>query len=61
LCEHFIFETGKTDHLQGTAENLHIWNDMNEPSVFDTVEITMPKDLEKLSIGIYIIFTACGK
>lgn len=25
------------------AENLHIWNDMNEPSVFDGVETTMPK------------------
>lgn len=25
------------------AENLHIWNDMNEPSVFNGLETTMPK------------------
>jgi alpha 1,3-glucosidase len=28
---------------------LHIWNDMNEPSVFDAAEITMPKDNLHLS------------
>lgn len=27
------------------APNLHIWNDMNEPSVFDGPERTLPKDL----------------
>jgi alpha 1,3-glucosidase len=26
------------------TENLHIWNDMNEPSVFNGPETTMPKD-----------------
>ena len=28
----------------GTAKNVHIWNDMNEPSVFNGPETTMPKD-----------------
>ncbi|XP_014253247.1 neutral alpha-glucosidase AB [Cimex lectularius] len=28
----------------GSTENLHIWNDMNEPSVFNGPEVTMPKD-----------------
>ena len=28
----------------GTAPNLFIWNDMNEPSVFNGPETTMPKD-----------------
>lgn len=30
---------------QGSTTNLYIWNDMNEPSVFNGPEITMPKDL----------------
>lgn len=28
-----------------SAKNLFIWNDMNEPSVFDGPEITVPKDV----------------
>ena len=28
----------------GSSENLFIWNDMNEPSVFNGPEITLPKD-----------------
>ncbi|TLD13836.1 uncharacterized protein PgNI_02799 [Pyricularia grisea] len=28
----------------GTAENVFIWNDMNEPSVFNGPEVSMPKD-----------------
>ncbi|TDL18041.1 alpha-glucosidase [Rickenella mellea] len=27
-----------------SSDNVHIWNDMNEPSVFNGPEITMPKD-----------------
>jgi alpha 1,3-glucosidase len=27
-----------------STEDVHIWNDMNEPSVFNGPEITMPKD-----------------
>ncbi|XWW92845.1 hypothetical protein V2A60_000772 [Cordyceps javanica] len=34
----------KYDKFQGTAENTFIWNDMNEPSVFNGPETTMPKD-----------------
>ncbi|XP_077284239.1 glucosidase 2 subunit alpha [Arctopsyche grandis] len=32
------------DNFQGTTNDVHIWNDMNEPSVFNGPEITMPKD-----------------
>ncbi|KAI9496884.1 glycosyl hydrolases family 31-domain-containing protein [Zychaea mexicana] len=29
----------------GTQENVHIWNDMNEPSIFNGPEITMQKEM----------------
>ena len=32
------------DKFKGTAKNMFIWNDMNEPSVFNGPETTMPKD-----------------
>uniref|UniRef100_A0A674MGN5 Glucosidase II alpha subunit n=1 Tax=Takifugu rubripes TaxID=31033 RepID=A0A674MGN5_TAKRU len=32
------------DKYEGSMDNLHIWNDMNEPSVFNGPEITMIKD-----------------
>ncbi|KAI1340920.1 glycoside hydrolase family 31 protein [Xylariaceae sp. FL0016] len=32
------------DRFKGTMENTFIWNDMNEPSVFNGPEVTMPKD-----------------
>ncbi|KAK6523830.1 hypothetical protein TWF281_001798 [Arthrobotrys megalospora] len=32
------------DRFKGTAKNTYIWNDMNEPSVFNGPETTMPKD-----------------
>ncbi|SGY21788.1 BQ5605_C016g08274 [Microbotryum silenes-dioicae] len=32
------------DKFVGSTKNLYIWNDMNEPSVFDGPEITMHKD-----------------
>ncbi|KAI9828380.1 MAG: hypothetical protein M1832_002808 [Thelocarpon impressellum] len=32
------------DSWKGTASNTFIWNDMNEPSVFNGPETTMPKD-----------------
>ncbi|GBF95413.1 glucan 1,3-alpha-glucosidase-like [Raphidocelis subcapitata] len=32
------------DKYQGSTPNLYIWNDMNEPSVFNGPEVTMPKD-----------------
>ncbi|KAI9311317.1 glycosyl hydrolases family 31-domain-containing protein [Dichotomocladium elegans] len=33
------------DKFSGTQENVHIWNDMNEPSVFNGPEITMQKEM----------------
>ena len=32
------------DRFKGTMSNVHLWNDMNEPSVFNGPEVTMPKD-----------------
>lgn len=34
----------KYDKFKGSSPNVFIWNDMNEPSVFDGPEVTMPKD-----------------
>ncbi|KAF9737126.1 hypothetical protein PMIN06_001887 [Paraphaeosphaeria minitans] len=34
----------KYDSFKGTLPNTFIWNDMNEPSVFNGPETTMPKD-----------------
>ncbi|KAF1848001.1 glycoside hydrolase family 31 protein [Cucurbitaria berberidis CBS 394.84] len=34
----------KYDKFKGSAPNTFIWNDMNEPSVFNGPETTMPKD-----------------
>ncbi|KAJ8667800.1 hypothetical protein QAD02_009463 [Eretmocerus hayati] len=31
--------------FEGTTNDVHLWNDMNEPSVFNGPEVTMPKDL----------------
>lgn len=33
------------DKYQGTTKDVFTWNDMNEPSVFNGPEVTMPKDL----------------
>ena len=33
------------ENFLGEVNNMHIWNDMNEPSVFGPAEGTMPKDL----------------
>lgn len=35
----------KLDNYKGSTEALFVWNDMNEPSVFNGPEITMPKDM----------------
>jgi alpha 1,3-glucosidase len=32
------------DNYVGSSPSLYVWNDMNEPSVFNGPEITMPKD-----------------
>ena len=34
----------KYDYFKGTFSNTFLWNDMNEPSVFNGPETTMPKD-----------------
>lgn len=34
----------KVDYWKGSTYNTYIWNDMNEPSVFNGPEMTMPKD-----------------
>ncbi len=39
----------KFENYQGTNLNVFTWNDMNEPSVFNGPEVTMPKD--KLHMG----------
>ena len=39
------------EEYTGSTEILHIWNDMNEPSVFSGPEITMEKDA-KMADGI---------
>ncbi|KAI8369142.1 glycosyl hydrolases family 31-domain-containing protein [Choanephora cucurbitarum] len=33
------------DNFKGTRENVYIWNDMNEPSVFNGPEITIQKEM----------------
>lgn len=34
----------KLDYFKGSTHDTYVWNDMNEPSVFNGPEITMPKD-----------------
>ncbi|CDW82855.1 neutral alpha-glucosidase ab [Stylonychia lemnae] len=44
------------DYFLGTDDSFNIWLDMNEPSVFDGPEATMPKDaLHQLSNGQVIL------
>lgn len=33
------------DNYKGSTSNLFLWNDMNEPSVFNGPEVTFPKDI----------------
>ena len=40
----YYAEQYKFDKYKGSTEDLHVWNDMNEPSVFNGPEVTMPKD-----------------
>ncbi|KAM9466325.1 neutral alpha-glucosidase C isoform 3-T3 [Clarias gariepinus] len=37
------------DNYKGSTESLFVWNDMNEPSVFNGPEQTMPKDVVHFS------------
>ncbi|XP_015112799.1 neutral alpha-glucosidase AB [Diachasma alloeum] len=41
----YFGEQYSVEKFQGTTNDVYIWNDMNEPSVFNGPEITMPKDL----------------
>ncbi|PWZ00009.1 putative alpha-glucosidase II precursor [Testicularia cyperi] len=34
-----------TGKLRANARNVHVWNDMNEPAIFNGPEITSPKDV----------------
>ncbi|XP_068624304.1 neutral alpha-glucosidase AB [Battus philenor] len=40
----YYAERYRFENFPGTSKDVHIWNDMNEPSVFNGPEITMPKD-----------------
>ncbi|CAF4944893.1 unnamed protein product [Pieris macdunnoughi] len=40
----YFAERYRFENFPGTNKDVHIWNDMNEPSVFNGPEITMPKD-----------------
>lgn len=42
----YVMELYNFEKFNGTTKDVHIWNDMNEPSVFNGPEITMPKDLK---------------
>jgi len=37
------------DNYAGSTEHLYTWNDMNEPSVFNGPEVSMPKDAKSLA------------
>lgn len=40
----YYSERYRYENFPGTSKDVHLWNDMNEPSVFNGPEITMPKD-----------------
>nr|BBD49478.1 alpha-glucosidase [Trilocha varians] len=40
----YYSERYRFENFPGTSKDVHLWNDMNEPSVFNGPEITMPKD-----------------
>lgn len=49
FADRYLLENFKT-----TTKDVFIWNDMNEPSVFDGPEMTMPKDnIHKTETGPY--------
>ena len=41
----YFSEQYMLDNYKGSTLDLFTWNDMNEPSVFNGPEVTMPKDL----------------
>lgn len=40
-----LFANESSNEFMGQSTNLHLWNDMNEPSVFNGPETSAPKDL----------------
>ncbi|EIM80725.1 glycoside hydrolase family 31 protein [Stereum hirsutum FP-91666 SS1] len=40
----FKMQEGKTWSWTQSTEDIYVWNDMNEPAIFNGPEITMPKD-----------------
>nr|AXJ21599.1 glucosidase II alpha-subunit [Glyphodes pyloalis] len=40
----YYTELYRFDRFPGTTKDVHFWNDMNEPSVFNSAEVTMPRD-----------------
>lgn len=40
-----LFSLDPANPLMGDASNIHLWNDMNEPSFFNGPETTSPRDL----------------
>lgn len=44
IVANYYSELYSLDKFKGSADSMYIWNDMNEPSVFNGPEITMPKD-----------------
>lgn len=42
----YLSEQYRLDKFQGSTLDTYIWNDMNEPSVFNGPEVTMPKDIQ---------------
>lgn len=49
FADQYLLENFKT-----TTKDVFIWNDMNEPSVFNGPEGTMPKDnIHQTEVGIY--------
>ena len=45
LISFFVSGLINTQTHTGSTKDLHLWTDMNEPSVFNGPEITLPKDL----------------
>lgn len=45
VVREYVFNLYQLDKFHGTTNDVYLWNDMNEPSVFNGPEITMPKDM----------------
>ncbi|CAO1620519.1 unnamed protein product [Sympodiomycopsis kandeliae] len=41
----FVIDQKNKGKIRANARNVHIWNDMNEPAIFNGPEITSPKDV----------------